>query len=101
GHAPSLSGASGSSLAKAVSNRRGRACPGHPRRAACEEDVDARDKPGHDGRGESCATTDWVLTFAATTAALTARLHRHFFTIAQAGSGGPNASSPGIFARIL
>src|SRR5260221_6477397 len=32
--------------------RHGRACPGHPRGVAPSEDVDARDKPGHDDLGE-------------------------------------------------
>jgi hypothetical protein len=30
-------------------NCHGRACPGHPRFGLCREDVDARDKRGHDG----------------------------------------------------
>jgi len=30
-----------------------------------------------------------------------ASISDHFFTIEHAGSGGPNASSPEIFARIL
>ena len=45
-------------------------------------DVDARDKPGHD---ELCCVS----------------LCRHFFTIVQAGSGGPNALLPEMVARIL
>jgi hypothetical protein len=36
----------------------------------------------------------WVPAFAGTTLG-------HFFTKEHAGSGGPNASSPEIFARIL
>ena len=43
------------------------------------EIVDGRDKPGHDDLS----------------------LRGHFFTIAHAGSGGPNALSPEMVVRIL
>jgi hypothetical protein len=33
-------------------------CPGHPRLGAAEEDVDARDKPGHDEVKENPEITD-------------------------------------------
>ena len=47
---------------------------------AARKIVDGRDKPGHDDD---------------------LSLRGHFFTIAQAGSGGPNALSPEIVVRIL
>ena len=34
---------------KALSARHARACRGHPRKAAAQDGVDGRDKPGHDG----------------------------------------------------
>ena len=46
------------------------------------EIVDGRDKPGHDDFSR-------------------VSLHHHFFTIAHAGSGGPNALSPEMVVRIL
>nr|QDP24304.1 hypothetical protein FNV92_20030 [Bradyrhizobium cosmicum] len=48
--------------------------------SAAPEIVDGRDKPGHDDDLSLCG---------------------HFFTIAQAGSGGPNALSPEMVVRIL
>jgi len=39
---------------RATKHRHGRACPGHPRLLESKEDVDARDKPGHDDQLQLC-----------------------------------------------
>src|SRR5258708_33405108 len=47
--------------AESRKTRHARPCAGHPRLSLRgREDVDGRDKPGHDGRGCVASTTPWL-----------------------------------------